>query len=188
MNETGQYLPEKKEDVQLETERLILRRFREEDLEALHDCLSDPEVVKFEPYRPMTLEETAQSLSWRISTEAMIALERKEDGCMIGNLYLGKQEYGTWELGFLLNRACWGQGYAPEACRALLAKAFAEGAHRIVAECDPENSASWHLLERLGFQREAHFRQNVYFWTDAEGKPIWKDTYVYALRSKDALN
>lgn len=38
------------------------------------------------------------------------------------------------------------------------------------------------LLERLGFEREAHFRQNVYFWTDAEGKPIWKDTYVYALR------
>lgn len=59
-------------------------------------------------------------------------------------------------------------------------QAFARGIHRIYAECDPENTASWRLLERLGFQREAHFKQNVYFWRNEKGGPIWKDTYVYA--------
>ena len=48
------------------------------------------------------------------------------------------------------------------------------------AECDPDNGSSWKLLETLGFQREAHLRKNVYFWKDETGKPIWKDTYVYA--------
>ncbi len=43
----------------------------------------------------------------------------------------------------------------------------------------------WKLLESLGFRREAHFRQNVYFWKDADGSPIWKDTYVYAILESD---
>ena len=44
----------------------------------------------------------------------------------------------------------------------------------------PLNERSWKLLEALGFQREAYFRKNVYFWKDENGKVIWKDTYVYA--------
>lgn len=54
--------------------------------------------------------------------------------------------------------------------------------HSIVkyAECDPNNKNSWKLFETLGFQREAHFRKNVYFGKDEAGQPIWKDTYVYA--------
>ena len=44
-----------------------------------------------------------------------------------------------------------------------------------------ENPNAWRLLESLGFTKEAHFRQNVYFWKDEEGNPIWKDTFVYAL-------
>ena len=61
-------------------------------------------------------------------------------------------------------------------------RAFSEGTHRIFAECDPCNISSWRLLERLGFVREAHFKQNVYFWKDNQDKPIWKDTFVYSLR------
>ena len=54
-----------------------------------------------------------------------------------------------------------------------------KGIHRICAEYDPQNSAPWRLLERLGFEREAHLKQNFFFWLDAQGKPIWKDTYIY---------
>lgn len=46
------------------------------------------------------------------------------------------------------------------------------------------NVNSWHLLEKLGFTREAHLCQNVYFNTDANGNPIWKDTFVYAILNK----
>ena len=44
---------------------------------------------------------------------------------------------------------------------------------------------SWKLLEKVGLNREAHFRQNIWFHKDENGKPIWKDTYVYAARECD---
>ena len=75
--------------------------------------------------------------------------------------------------------------YAAEALSAVIRSAFQEGAHRIYAECDPRNTASWKLLESVGFRREAHLRQNVYFRKDADGAPIWKDTYVYAIQESD---
>ena len=62
--------------------------------------------------------------------------------------------------------------------REAVACLFGQGVHRIYAECDPENAASRHLLERLGFEREAHLKQNVFFWRDREGNPIWKDTFI----------
>ena len=78
----------------------------------------------------------------------------------------------------------WGKGYAKESCKELIALAFSNGVHRIFAKCDPKNQASWRLLESLGFEREAHLKQNVYFWKDDTGKPIWKDTYIYAKVNK----
>lgn len=168
-------------EMERETTRLILRRYRAEDLQDLYEYLSDGEVVRFEPYKPMDRQAVAENLAWRISTDEMIAVELKENGKMIGNVYLGKRDFDTLEIGFVFNRKFWGHGYAMESCKALVEQAFSQGIHRIYAECDPGNVASWKLLEALGFQREAHFRKNVYFWTDAQGDPIWKDTYVYAL-------
>ncbi len=163
-----------------ETDRLLLRRYQEEDLGDLFEYLSDQEVVKYEPYRPLTLEEVKENLKWRISTEEMVAVELKASHKMIGNVYLGKRDFEALELGYVFHRDYWGRGYAEESCRALIEQAFAGGIHRIYAECDPDNERSWKLLERLGFRREAHFRENVYFWKDKAGKAIWKDTYIYA--------
>lgn len=168
-----------------ETERLILRRYRKEDLQDLFEYLSDAEVVKYEPYKPMTPAETEENLEWRVETEEMIAVELKESRKMIGNVYMGKREFDALEMGYVFNRHYWGHGYAAESCRALMRQAFSEGIHRIFAECDPNNPRSWKLLETLGFQREAHLRKNVYFWKDENGKPIWKDTYVYAMLNAD---
>lgn len=168
-----------------ETERLLLRRYREEDLQDLFEYLSDSKVVEFEPYKPMSMEETKENLEWRIGTEEMTAMELKSTHKMIGNVYLGKREFETLELGFVLNRKYWGNGYAAEGCKALIRQAFSNGIHRIYAECDPINANSWRLLEALGFRREAHFLQNVWFWKDGNGKPVWKDTYVYAVLAEE---
>lgn len=154
----------------LETERLILRRYREGDLQDLYEYLSDPEVVKYEPYRNMNLEEVREELKERVAS-----------GEMIGNVYLGKREFHVLELGYVFNRKFWGCGYAGESCRALMQKAFSEGIHRIYAECDPENENSWKLLQRLGFVREGYLKENVWFWEDEDGNPIWKDTYIYGM-------
>ena len=169
-----------------ETERLILRRYKAEDIQDLFEYLSDEEVVKYEPYRPLTFEEAKENLKWRISTEEMIAVELKVSNKMIGNVYLGKRDFEALELGYVFHRTYWGNGYAAESCSALIRQAFSNGVHRIYAECDPDNKNSWKLLEALGFQREAYFKKNVYFWKDKNGKAIWKDTYVYAKLNDNA--
>ena len=163
-----------------ETERLILRRYKKEDLQDLFECLSDKDVVEYEPYKTMTFDEAKENLEWRIGTEEMIAVELKSSHKMIGNVYLGKRDFEALEIGYVFNRNYWGKGYAVESCEALIEQAFSNGVHRIYAECDPLNENSWKLLESLGFRREAHFRKNVYFWKDENGKAIWKDTYIYA--------
>ena len=163
-----------------ETERLILRRYKKEDIQDLFEYLSDKEVVKYEPYKPQTFDETKENLEWRIGTDEMIAVELKSSHKMIGNVYMGKRDFEALEIGYVFNRNYWGYGYATESCKVLIQQAFSNGVHRIYAECDPNNKNSWKLLETLGFQREAHFRKNVYFWRDETEKAIWKDTYVYA--------
>ena len=92
-----------------------------------------------------------------------------------------KETVMRWNSDMFSTGISWGQGYAQESCAALICRAFSQGVHRIYAECDPCNTASWKLLERLGFAREAHLRQNVFFWKDENSNPIWKDTYVYGI-------
>ncbi len=163
-----------------ETERLILRRYKKEDVQDLFEYLSDKEAVKYEPYKPLTFDEAIENLEWRIGTDEMIAVELKKSHKMIGNVYMGRRDFEALEIGYVFNRNYWGHGYAAEGCKVLIQQAFSNGVHRIYAECDPNNKRSWKLLEALGFQREAHFRKNVYFWKDETEKAIWKDTYVYA--------
>jgi RimJ/RimL family protein N-acetyltransferase len=164
----------------IETKRLLLRKFNENDLQDLHEYLSDPDVVRFEPYPPYSWEQTKESLDWRINSDEMMAVEWKENQKLIGNVFLGKRDFHALEMGFVFNKAYWNQGFAKEACQAMMEDAFQKGIHRIFAEFDPRNPASWRLLESLGFVREAHLKENVFFWTDENGKPIWKDTYIYS--------
>jgi RimJ/RimL family protein N-acetyltransferase len=168
-------------NITIETDRLLLRRYQEYDLQDLYEYLSDEDVVKYEPYKPMCLHEVKKELIQRIETEEMIAVVEKTSNKLIGNIYLGKRDFESLEIGYVFNKQYWHQHYAQESCNALIQKAFSEGIHRIYAECDPCNISSWRLLESLGFVREAHFRQNVYFWKDDKGNPIWKDTFVYSL-------
>lgn len=169
----------------IETDRLILRRFSEGDFSDLFEYLSDPEVVKFEPYRPMSLEEVTEELVLRIESEEMVAVALKSSGKLIGNIYLGKRESKALEIGFVFNKDYWKQGYARESCEALIQEAFSRGIERITAHCDPENQSSWSLLENLGFTRTAHLEKNVSFWKDAHSQPIWKDTYIYSLEKTE---
>ena len=163
-----------------ETERLILRRYEEDDLQDLYEYLSNPKVVEYEPYKTKTLKETEDNLKWRVSSDEMIAVELKSTGKMIGNVYLGKRDFESLEIGYVFNEDYWNKGYAKESCQKLMELSFQTGIHRIYAECDPDNQASWRLLESMDFTREGYLKKNVYFWKDSDGKPIWKDTFIYS--------
>ena len=87
-----------------ESERLILRRYKKEDIQDLFEYLSDKEVVKYEPYKPLSFDEAKENLKWRISTDEMIAVELKKSHKMIGNVYMGKRDFEALEIGYVFNQ------------------------------------------------------------------------------------
>lgn len=172
--------------VTLETERLILRRFTLEDYHDLYEYLSDEETVKYEPYAPITLEQSKEWAASRAASDAFFAVCLCESGKVIGNLFVQTQEQQALEIGYVFGRSYWHNGYATEALKAAIQYAFeTEKVHRIHAQCSPDNVASWKLLERVGFRREGFLESNIYFNTDTNGNPIWQDTYIYAILAED---
>lgn len=169
------------------TDRLVLRRFTASDGPALHGYLSRPDAVEYEPYGPVGRDE-AEHLARERATDPRFWAVQTTAGTLVGNLYLatsGPQWWHTWELGYVFHPDHWGRGYATEACRALLDAAFDDGAHRVLARCDPVNVRSWALLERLGMRREGHSLRSAAFDRDAEGRPLWHDTVTYAVLEEE---
>ena len=174
----------------LHTPRLTLRRFHPADAADLYEYLADPRTYRFEPGEPLDRAQASQRAAEMAASPAFWAVELNAAGKVIGQLYL-KQieplEHLTCELGYILSPAYQRQGYGAEAAAALVRQALTIGGmHRIVAHCNPENSASWQLLEKLGFRREARHRQDIFFRRDAAGTPLWTNTYVYALLAAEA--
>ena len=166
----------------METERLLLRRFTLDDWCDLHEYLSQEAVVKYEPYEAFTEDASKQETARRAESSSFWAVCLKDSGKVIGNIYLSKQEFDTWELGYVFNANYQSIGYATEAAHAIVDAAFRnENARRIVAMCNPLNKPSWKLLERLGMRREGHLLQNIYFKKDNNGCQIWQDTYEYGI-------
>ena len=166
----------------METERLVIRRFTPDDYPDLYEYLSQKSVVEFEPYDVFTEEASIQEAIRRSEDSDYWAVCLKENGKLIGNLFLAKRDFDTWELGYVFNEKYRKKGYATEAARALVDNVFMNhNAHRVTAFCNPLNDSSWRLLERLRFRREGHMLKNVYFKKDQNGEPIWVDTYAYAI-------
>jgi RimJ/RimL family protein N-acetyltransferase len=173
------------EDIKM-TAQLTLRRFSADDWRDLYEHLSQEETVKYEPYGVYTEETAKAEAARRADDVAFWACELDSSGKVIGNVYLAEQDCGNWEIGYVFNQNFWHKGYASEAVKAMIYWAFTEkNAHRIAAMCNPLNVASWKLLERVGMRREGHLKSNVFFNKDADGNPIWQDTYEYAVLKED---
>lgn len=172
--------------IEYETQRLLIRRYTELDWKDLYEYLSDEEVVKFEPYEIVTLEQAKEEVLYRSNDDCYYAVCLKESNKLIGNVYIAKQDFDTWEVGYVFNTSYQGKGYATEAVRTLVDIAFEDwGARRVIAMCNPINTHSWKLMERLGMRREGTLLQNIYFKTDQEGNPIWCDTYEYGILKEE---
>lgn len=168
----------------IETERLLLRNFEESDYDDLFEFLVQRKEDDFEAYPDITYENGREHLAYRVHNDEFVAIQLKETGKIIGNVYVGNRDFEAKELGYIVNKNYQRQGYAKEAITEVLKEVFKDGVHRVFAECDPRNECSWRLLENLSFTREAFFKQNVYFKKDENGRPVWQDTYVYCLLEK----
>jgi RimJ/RimL family protein N-acetyltransferase len=171
---------------EIRTERLLLRRFSESDLDRLAAMQALPEVARYLYWEPATREQVEPILERRIATTRLekdddwvvLAVERQEDGLLLGDvtIFLRSVEHRQAEVGWVFHPDAGGHGYATEASRALIDLAFDDlEAHRVVARTDPRNEPSAAVCRRLGMRQEAHFRESELF------KGEWGDELVFAV-------
>lgn len=167
----------------LATERLRLRPHNADDAVWLHELYSRPDVARYLLDEPWTEEVTREKLAERLAKTDIdgetgaLALVIEHDGVPIGDvaLWLTDHEHRQGEIGWVLDPAQGGQGFASEAVRAVLALGFDQyRLHRITAQMDARNSASAALARRVGLRLEAHHVQDWF------SKGEWTDTLIYA--------
>jgi len=156
----------------LETERLILRKYAQDDFDAVHSYASSVENTIYMPFGPNTEEQTHEFLDRSIKTTEenlvngyIFAIVLKETGKLIGGCEIspsGNKAIGDEaSLGWIIHRDYWKQGYGTEMGKELLRFGFEElNLHRITANCDAENYGSYRAMERIGMRREGTFFEN----------------------------
>lgn len=173
----------------IETKRLILREFAEDDFEDIYKFKSDPKVVKYLTWGPSSREETLTSLRSQISFQNetkrqlyILAVVLKNTKSVIGNalFMIRNNNFDTAEIGFFLNSDFWRNGYGKEIVEGLLEFGFCKyNIHRIYAVCDVENKESVNLLQKVGFRLEGHFIK------DLKVKGEWRDNFLLALLKEE---
>ena len=173
----------------LATARLELRDFQNADYTQVHEYGSDSIVTRFMTWGPNTEKETHSFIEKAIGyqketprTHYPLAIVIKKQNRLIGGcgIYVSNIESRQGWFGYCLNRMFWGQGYATEVAHSLIDFGFNNlNLHRIFAFCDPANTASSHVMEKVGMRYEGHFRENTYY------KGGWHDEVVYALLKKE---
>lgn len=147
--------------MELTTERLTLRPFREDDVQALYAYSKDEAVGRNAGWKPHeSLQESDDILHLVFLNQPSVwAVERRSDGRLMGSAGLitdSARQYGSARsLGYALGVDYWGQGYMTEAVRAVIRFGFEQmGLDLISATCYPDNAGSRRVLEKCGFQYE----------------------------------
>lgn len=194
--------------IRVETPRLLLDSLSEDDAPRLLAYRSDPSVTCFQPFEPASLEDARRFIaeaSWAagdagggVAGDAtggdrggaadaggwrQLAIRLKATGELAGDagvrLFPAEPQA---EIGVTVAPEHQGRGIATEAVQALLAHLFGElRLHRVHASVDPRNAASMALFARLGFRREAHFSESLWF------KGEWVDDVIFAMLRREWL-
>lgn len=154
---------------ELTTERLLLRAFTPDDVEAVHAYAGDPEVCRYTDWGPNTplqsqafidemraasAAESPGSLTWAVTVTGNVV-----GACSVT---VTSHEHQRGVMGYVLARSHWGRGYATEAAAAVLRFARAElGLRRVEATCRPDNVASQRVLGKIGMEQEGLMRSHM---------------------------
>jgi RimJ/RimL family protein N-acetyltransferase len=171
--------------MKLETERLILRDFVEDDWQRVLEYQSDPLYLRYYEWTERTPEAVQEFVGWFLDhqkqsprTKFQLAVTLKSNHLLIGNcgVRLAMADAHQADIGYELDPKYWGHGYASEAAHAIADFGFSRfKLHRIWSWCVADNVGSAHVLEKLGMRREGYMRENEYY----QGR--WWDTLMYAI-------
>ncbi len=159
--------------MQLATARLVLRDFTAEDWQAVFAYQTDPLYLRYYPWAERTAEDVQAFVERQIRPQRtqprfkfQLVITLRENGRLIGNCGLRMESPDSFEgdIGYELDPAYWGHGYATEAARAMAAFGFDTlKLHRIFAHCIADNVASARVLEKVGLRQEGRLRDKERF-------------------------
>ena len=177
--------------MKLHTKRLKLEKLEMKHAESFYSYRSDAETNKYQGWIPYALEDCKHFIKNRVAKEFntegtwfQFAILHKESNELIGDLgvhFLEGDEHQV-EIGCTIAKKYHGKGYANEALSKLIDNLFRDlKKHRITASIDPNNLASAKMVEKLGFRKEAHFKESILM------NGTWVDDVIYAILQKEWL-
>lgn len=136
----------------IQTERCLIREFVEADIDSFMEYHNDMEWMEYQDFKGLTKEEYRKELVERkdITGGMQFAIESRESGELLGDIYLWQNEREYW-LGYSISPRFARQGYAFEAASAVIAWVKEQNGEVVKAGVEPENTASIELLKKLGF-------------------------------------
>jgi ribosomal-protein-alanine N-acetyltransferase len=155
----------------IETDRLVLRKIRLEDVDDVFEYTSDPEVARHTSWPLHDSRETSAGFVASLVEDyakgelAPWGVELKAERKLLGTCgFLSwRIPHGRAEVGYAMNRAYWGRGLMTEAVRALVDYGFERMAlHRIEALCDVDNVGSYRVMEKAGMAFEGVLRGYIF--------------------------
>ena len=165
---------------------LFFRKFNADDFNTVFSWHSDPENMGYRRDGVKTEPETRKYFEWIIAEanadvckNFWFAVVRKADNKLLGEgILLDVPEKP--EIGWLIDKHFWGQGYGTDVGCALLKYGFdVLNLRRIIAACHADNHASYRLMEKIGMRREAHFVKEKLYGAD------WCDRFQYAILQEE---
>ena len=143
--------------ITLETDRLKLREWRNEDFDSYAELCADPEVMRFIGGKPIDRLEAWRQFAfhvghWELRGYGHWIVEEKSSSKLVGRVgFLNPVGWPAFEIGWTLKREFWGRGYASEAARRALQYGFNElDKPHIISLIHPDNTASIQVAKRLG--------------------------------------
>ena len=172
----------------IDTKRTILRPIEVKDNEQIFSYRSDSETNKYQGWIPKNLKEVNEFISKNLiefnrpeSWFQLVIIEKELDKIIgdIGVHFIDSENHQC-EIGCTLNKNHHGKGFAIETVSAVVDYLFHElNKHRITASIDTDNTNSIKLVERLGFRKEAHFKQSLLI------DDKWVDDIIYAILNSE---
>lgn len=179
----------------INTDRLIIRSFNQDDYLDVYEYLNEPLVHCFECMKLNSLEDAKNAVLNKINDKYSFAIVLKETNKVIGEIEAHPESSNpdeensvldTYSPCWMLNKNYHKKGYAYEAAKAVFDYLFKElNARRIYAYTEDYNYSSQHLCEKLGMRKEGLFKEFVSFIKDEDGNPIYENTIQYAILKKE---
>ena len=177
--------------IELESERLVFRKFRQDDFPIVYDWLSNLENIKYRSSEPKNEKEVHEYLDWAIKCAEQdecinfrYAVVLKENNALIGSCELAFTDKDPAELAWELHRNYWKKGYGTEIGNILLELGFETlNLRRIIADCNTLNIGSYRIMELIGMRREAHYVK--YYRGNSALDHAWCEKCLYAIMQEE---